>query len=201
VANSIRGGRASAWASQAMAIAIAAGTSSSVLAACVTETAEIDFSGNTYDYTFSSVLEGAEQDVREVVTDYEHLARINPNIVESRVVERYSPTSLKRLLRLERCILMVCFDLNFVEHVEESARVITTTIIPQESNFRDGVAEWILESLPGNRTRIHLRATQTPDFWIPPLIGPLILKRVFAHDVNETCANIQRLVALPGASS
>jgi hypothetical protein len=169
--------------------------------ACETEKAEISFRGNTYSYTFSTVVIGTDTAVRALVTDYDHLDRINDNITESRVIERYSPDSLKRLLRLKRCILMFCFKLRFVEHVTETAAAIKTTIIPAESTFHDGTAEWLIEPLEAGRTRMILRATQTPKLWIPPLIGPLVLKRVFVQEVHDTCTNIERLLALAPAAT
>ena len=169
--------------------------------ACETEKAEISFHGNTYSYTFATVVIGTDAAVRALVTDYDHLDRINDNITESRVIERYSPDSLKRVLRLTRCILMFCFKLRFVEHVNETPTAIKTTIIPAESTFHDGSAEWLIEPLGAGRTRMILHATQTPNFWITPLIGPLILKRVFIKEVHDTCTNIERLLALPPAAT
>jgi hypothetical protein len=159
-----------------------------------TAAANISFRGNTYTYTFSAVLQGSSDAVLAIVTDYDNLQPINDNIIESRVLERYAHGELKRILRLRQCILVFCFKLKFVEHISESGNTITATIIPAESNFRDGVAEWLIEPLDDTHTRLTLSATQTPDFWLPPIIGPLILKRVFMIEVRETCARIEQLV-------
>jgi len=167
---------------------------SATATAVETERAEIEFDRGTYSYTFIFVIDGATDAVRAVVTDYDRLHRINSHIVESRVIEHYDAHSLKRLLRLRRCILLFCFDLNFVETVEETPEKIVTTIVPEESTFEDGVAEWRIETVEGMRTRMSVSARQTPTFWIPPVIGPFILKRVMLKEVRETCANIERII-------
>lgn len=160
-----------------------------------TERAEIRFSGNTYEYTFIALLTGSSAAVRAVVTDYDNLRRINDGIIESRVLERYDNGDLKRVLRLKHCILVVCFDMNFVENVHESPGRIVTTVIPTESNFADGTAEWLIEAVDAAHTRISVSARQSPTFWIPPVIGPLMIRHVFLREVKETCANIERIVS------
>jgi hypothetical protein len=157
------------------------------------ERAHIEFHGQTYSYEFSAVLAAPRDAVHTVVTDYERLERVNDSITDSRVIERHDDGSLKRLLALRECVLMFCFDITFVEDLVETADGIRTTVIPAESTFRDGHAEWQLEAIDGTRTRMRIRATQTPDFWIPPVLGPLVLKRVFLREVRETSANIERL--------
>ena len=178
-----------------MRLAVAALILLSATATAVeTERAEIEFDHGTYSYTFIFVIDGATDAVRAIVTDYDRLHRINAHIVESRVIERYSAHSLKRVLRLRRCILFFCFDLNFVETVEESPEKIVTTIVPEESTFEDGVAEWRIESVEGVRTRMSVSARQTPTFWIPPVIGPFILKPVLLKEMRASCANIERII-------
>ena len=165
-----------------------------LLEAAVTERAEISFEGDTYQYTFIARLKGDAEDVHSIVTDYDHMKRINDDIVESRVLHRYENGELKRLLMLRHCILLFCFDMDFVERVHESAGHITTTMVPEESTFSDGTANWRIEALADGYTRVSVSARQTPRFWIPPVLGPLVLKRVFMKEVAETCANIERIV-------
>ncbi|MEQ8663743.1 MAG: SRPBCC family protein [Gammaproteobacteria bacterium] len=179
--------------------AVAASLLSASAGAFDDEHAEVRFHGRTYAYTFSAVLDAPLPAVRAVVTDYARLARLNDSITDSRVLERDGPHALRRLLALRHCLLLFCFDMRFVEDVriagDDALTVITTTVIPAASSFRDGVAEWRLEARGPARTRLTLTATQTPDFWIPPVIGPLILERVFVREVRETSTNIERLAA------
>ena len=168
-------------------------------AAFVEESAEVSFHGRSYAYRFTAVLDAPLDAVSTVVTDYDRLARLNDSITESRELSRSGEHALRRLLALRQCLLLFCFDMRFVEDVviapEEKLTVIRTAVVPAESSFRDGVAEWRLEALSSSRSRMTLSATQTPDFWIPPVIGPLVLQRVFVREVRETTGNIERLAA------
>lgn len=153
----------------------------------------IYFEGRTYHYRFSVDIEAPLDNVRAVVTDYDNLQRINDDVVQSLVLERYDEKHLKRRMWINHCLLVFCFDLYFVENVDllDDGR-IRTTIIPGESNFSSGQSVWRLESLTATTTRISVEADQTPDFWIPPVIGPLVFKRAFVREVRETGRNIER---------
>lgn len=163
------------------------------LEAAETERAEISFQGRTYQYTFVAIVKANAEDVHRVVTDFDHMKRVNDDIVESRVLHRYANGELKRLLKLRHCILVFCFDMDFVERVHESPGHLTTTMVPEESTFVDGTASWQIEALDASHTRVSVSARQTPRFWIPPVLGPIILKKVFMREVAETCANIERI--------
>ena len=82
----------------------------------------------------------------------------------------------------------------FVETVEETAGTVTATIVPEESTFKKGFVEWRIVLVSESHTRLEVRAKQAPDFWIPPLIGPAILKRLFLQEVRDTVTNLERVV-------
>lgn len=153
----------------------------------------IHFEGRTYHYRFAVDIDAPLEAVRAVVTDYDNLQRINNDVMQSLVLERYDERRLKRRMWINHCLLVFCFDLYFVENVDllDDGR-IRTTIIPAESNFRSGQSVWRLEALGDSLTRISVEANQTPDFWIPPVIGPLVFKRAFFNEVRETGRNIER---------
>jgi hypothetical protein len=175
-----------------VACVLALAASSCAFASEVHESS-IHFEGRTYHYRFAVDVDAPLDAVRAVVTDYDNLQRINNDVVQSLVLERYDEHRLKRRMWINHCLLVFCFDLYFVENVDllDDGR-IRTTIIPAESNFLHGQSVWRLESLNATTTRISVEANQTPDFWIPPVIGPLVFKRAFVREVRETARNIER---------
>lgn len=170
-----------------MVLATAAGASS-------IESAEISFIGSRYHYRFSAHLDADPAAVRAVVTDYDRLARINDDIVVSRVLERYDDTALKRQLLMKHCMLVFCFDINFIERVEfRSNGDIVTNVIEGEGNFLSGQTVWRIEAQDDGSTRVTMEASQEPDFFIPPVLGPLIMKRSFMQEITETTQRIEAL--------
>lgn len=153
----------------------------------------ITFAGNAYQYQFTIELDAPIDVVRDIVTDYENLVRINDDVVKSEILERYDERRLKRRMWLNHCIFVFCFDLYFVEDVEDlDDETITTTVIPAESNFRTGYSKWRIDAVSATVTRISVEAEQQPDFWIPPVIGPLVFRRAFMKEVRETAIKIER---------
>jgi hypothetical protein len=157
------------------------------------ERADISFTGSTYHYAFDLKVHAPFEAVRKVITDYDHLERINDSVIQSEVIERYDERRLRRRLWLNQCVLMFCFDLYFMEEVESfDDGSIVTTVVPDGSNFRRGVSIWRVEKISDDETRIKVEAEQEPSFWIPPVIGPLVFKRTFIKEVRNTAANIER---------
>ncbi len=175
------------------ALALLATALTADAAAGTVKEASITFAHNAYQYQFSVEVDAPIEAVRDVVTEYDHLERINNYVIRSEVLERYDERRLRRRLWLNYCVLVFCFDLYFVEDVEEfEDGAITTTVVPEESNFRRGYSNWRIESISATTTRISVEAEHEPEFWIPPVIGPLVFKRSFRKEVRETAINIER---------
>jgi hypothetical protein len=61
---------------------------------------------------------------------------------------------------------------------------IEATILPQSSDFRRGRAQWRLTA-EGNSTLMQFNAELVPDFFMPPLIGPWLIRREMANQITE----------------
>jgi hypothetical protein len=161
------------------------------------ERAEITFARGAYTYHFEVLIEASADKVLAVVTDYDNLEILSDDVVEANIIKRYNDKVLKRRLWLHHCLLVFCFDLYFIENVEHLDNgEIVTTVIPGESNFSRGRSVWRVEAVSDHQTRISVEAEQDPDFWIPPVIGPIIFKRAFIKEVHKTAVNIERAALL-----
>ena len=167
---------------------------SSLASGSTLESTRFDFAGTQYHYRFSARIAAPMPAVRAVVNDVDQLARTNDSIRISRVLSRNADGSWVRQLRLRQCVLVFCFDIDFVELVQEEPNGdLRTRVLPGRGNFRQGDTVWQLTPLTDGTTRMVMESRQEPDFWIPPVIGPLIMKRTFTHEVEETIVNIERL--------
>lgn len=157
------------------------------------EQAEFAFAHNTYRYTYTTTLDADVEAVTAIVTDFDRLHRLNDGITASHVLARYDEHHVKRLIDGRQCVLMFCFKLRLVEDVRVTPGHVHARVIEGEGSFSAGDMDWYYTALGAGRTRITFSAAQTLDVWIPPVIGPLVLKRVFLREVRETCASIERL--------
>jgi hypothetical protein len=132
--------------------------------------------------------------VRSLLNDFQNLPRINSDIKH---VE-HLPDSLeghpRMRIRSEVCALLVCLDYKWVQEVQISnASEILTRFDPTLSDFRMGWVRYRFHR-EGSSTRLIMDAKLEPDFWFPPLIGPMLIKGKLRDEALETALGIEELV-------
>lgn len=129
--------------------------------------------------------------VRRVITDYANLVAINPSIIESRVLPAARPGSQRVRTVVRVCILVFCKDVVQEQDVTETADgYVEAVMVPGHCDFRAGLARWKLEA-EGAATRLHFTHDFEPDFWVPPVIGPWLIRRKLVEEVEATMRYIE----------
>lgn len=156
------------------------------------ELVSLAVSNNEDEYLLESVthLDASVESVFQVLMDYDNFTQLSSVYEQSRYLEP-GPDGVARVYTLAQgCILFVCRN---VEKVERLVSVpdsrIEATVIPELSNLEEGVTTWQL-SAHGDGTRLIYRMELVPKFWVPPLIGPPIIRYVLAKGGEEA---LQRL--------
>lgn len=154
---------------------------------------EVRYHDGVYTLDMDMVLDAGFDRVRAIITDYDHMARLSGLLTASSLVDRPGG-GLRRRLETRICILFFCYEPVVVENVDEIDRDhIVTTVIPALSDFRSGGSVWWLSVPAPGRTRIRFEYRMEPDFWIPPLIGPPLIKAVLASEAKKTINKIEEL--------
>ncbi len=134
-----------------------------------------------------------EPRVRELLTDYNDLGKINPAIEVSEIIKTREPGDYRVRTVTEACVRFYCKRIHQVQDViEASDGSVTAIVIPELSDFRSGYARLNLWQEPGG-TRVLIRSEVEPDFWIPPLIGPWLIKRKLRSEALETVHNLEQV--------
>ena len=130
--------------------------------------------------------------VLAVITDYKHIYRINPSIVESELLPAGDDGVTRVRNRIEHCLYVFCFEIEIVEDVEFIGDGnLLATIVPELSSFESGNAMWHLRPFEDQRTRIQYRANFRPDFFSPPVIGSLIIKSKLREEFTASFTRIE----------
>lgn len=146
-----------------------------------------------YDVAFDALVEAPRDRVFAILSDYAHLARINPQITSSSVSR--SPTSAGARVRtvLHACIWLFCKNLVQVENVRtKGSNTIIARIIPGAGDFSGGTSVWHLER-DGAATRLHYQATRKLTAWLPHLIGATVVKRRLRARFRASIDALERL--------
>ncbi len=131
--------------------------------------------------------------VWRVLTDFTDIKRLNPAVKQAKVMRRDGQTLLQ--MHIKSCVLFICFPVTQTERMTlRGHRVIRGVIVPQLSSFRAGGSSWHLRTVTGG-TEAHFRAALTPSFYIPPFLGPWMIRRKLRHEMRETAAHLSAWVA------
>jgi hypothetical protein len=129
--------------------------------------------------------------VRKILTDFENLPRINANIKGVNMLAPSPEKAIRMRVESEVCALLVCLDYSWVQEVSilPSGDIITH-FDPALSDFREGWVRYQLVS-EGAHTRLITDAVLVPDFWFPPLIGPILIKGKLRSEALEAASRIE----------
>ena len=156
----------------------------------------VDYTDGVYSLTFDVVIDADLQTVRSIITDYADIAELSDLFIHSEILETADDTGLRRLLVARACMLFFCRDMRVVEEIEEhTGDEIITTIIPGESDFKSGTTHWRLSEHAPGKTRIEFHGDEEPDFWVPPFLGPVLVKRRLLKDAHVIINNIEARTA------
>lgn len=131
--------------------------------------------------------------LRALLTDFDHLARINDSIRRSEVIEINSPQHHCVLTEAQVCVAVFCKRIVQVQDVSVLPDGnILATVRPTRSDFSYGIARWDFREEPAG-TRMRFRSEIEPAFWVPPLIGPWLIERALQAEMLKSVANLERL--------
>jgi hypothetical protein len=133
------------------------------------------------------------EEVRAVLTDYENLPAINRGIKTVSILRRGAAGEARMRVVAEACVLVFCRRYTWVQDASLApSGDIVTVIDPALSDFREGRIRYRLVSQQAAHTRLIFDADLVPDFWLPPLIGPWIVKQKLLTEALETAQGVEQ---------
>ncbi len=156
-------------------------------------TALVTHQSGSYFVEVDARVSASEDAVRGLLTDYDHLSRVNPAVESSEIIFKRKAGDYQVRTVTKVCIWFYCRRIHQVQNVIESQDgSITAVVIPEKSDFSHGYARVTLWREPAG-TRVLIRSEVRPKFWIPPVIGPWLLKRKLRSETLETVQNLERV--------
>lgn len=159
------------------------------------ERAEVTHEAGRYRLRFVVDLAAATPAVRALLTDYDHLDRLSAHIIESQRLTAGGGSRVR--IVLEACVLVFCKTVRRVMAVETRANGdILTLADPAHSDFHHAREIWQVN--PSDRgTRLVYEAEFEPSFFVPPLIGPWLIKSRLRGALEEIATRLEDLAARP----
>jgi hypothetical protein len=146
-----------------------------------------------YKLTFEVVLNAERDKVWNIMTDYNRLTRVSKVIVESRILKQEDENRHRVGVTLHACVLIFCKTMKKVVDIQAWPRNDIIVIgDPALSDFSYSVERWRVVA-EGAKTRLYYSAEMVPDFFIPPLIGPWLMKSFLQKEIKATAIQVEAL--------
>jgi hypothetical protein len=152
---------------------------------------DVSHDDGRYQLHFEVWLNAEATQVRRRLTNYDHLDRLSTVVVASRRLPDGANGALRVHQALQACVLFLCRSAQRVLEVEttDNGDILTHTD-PGASDFRHGEEIWQILA-EGHGTRLRYRASLTPNFFIPPLIGPWLLKSRLREELETIVLRLE----------
>ena len=154
--------------------------------------AHVNYEDEHYFLHLDMRISGKSDRIYAILTDYDHLPAVNDTIVSSKLLESKDGQHRVQYVS-EGCVWIFCRRINQVVIVSELANgFILSETQPALSDLRYGRTLWhVIDE--GDTTRLTYDADFVPDFWVPPLIGPMIFKKRILEEGQKTINGIESL--------
>jgi hypothetical protein len=154
---------------------------------------DVSHTDGRYLLSADLVIDAPPAAVRERLTDYANLSALNPSIRRSSVVPAQPPFDARVTTVIEACVQVLCRTLRRVEDVRETPERLVAVVVPADSDFRAGRTEWRLVPRGADAVLVQYRATLTPGFAVPPVVGTAMVRQGLERELRTLLRNLERL--------
>jgi hypothetical protein len=166
---------------------------SMIVSAGEIQQASVEHKDGVYTLELDVVVASQFAPVHAIIRNSENLDQISDVLIETSLLGDADAEIKRRRLVVKTCILFFCFTAKMVEDVWENQNSIVTEIIPELSDYKFGKTKWQVIPVDEAHSRIKLYCELEPDFWIPPLIGPYLMKQKMMSEAQKTIYRIEEL--------
>lgn len=155
---------------------------------------ELEREGEVFNVKAEALLAARPEEVWQVLTDYDHIARFVPGMSSSRVIEGPDASADHSLVVEQKgalgwSLLPLDFvvDLRVTEHPLE--RIDIERISGSGRQYR---AVYLIEPVDSRQTRLEFRALIESDRFIPPLLGTQVLRSSLSKQFDALLREVER---------
>ena len=139
-------------------------------------------------------VDAPRRHVYEVLADWNHARNFSTAIVESHNIDADEEGRPGFYIMNKGCVLFYCVTVEregFVERTpEELVRAVADAA---KSDFHISDERWHID-VENHGTRVYYEMQMKPKFWIPPVIGPYVIKRKIGKKGFEVLERIERYI-------
>lgn len=157
------------------------------------EIMSIDVDSNDGGYTMISEawFDASVEQVYEVYRYWDYATQFSSAIVEARDIEQDEQGRPQFYIRNKGCVLFFCQSFVRQGYIESEPLIEVRAVAdPSLSDFHHSKESWTFEAHNGG-TMVTYNLSMRPKFWVPPGIGPYLLKRKLRRNGGEAVDRIE----------
>lgn len=169
-----------------------------------THSTSVTHASGRYTVHFDVLINADTNVVRHLMMDIHSWPRWSELVTGVKVLERQASNRFLVAVDFYSCAFVFCRSLKRIETVtiDEAGNIIaeatprtggsTEDDEPANHDFRYAREHWQV-SPEGAKTRVRYDAVLEPDFFIPPLIGPAIMKSTIRRELLDSVRSLEHL--------
>ena len=134
--------------------------------------------------------------VFRALQDYAAMARYNPDLRSVRVEPTTTPHRVRLFTAVHTCVLIFCKTMRQEQIMTSTATASGGMLHAQlvAGDFKGGYGVWTVRPCPAARavSCLSVRIELLPAFWVPPVIGPWMIRRKMDEEARRTSAGLER---------
>jgi hypothetical protein len=156
---------------------------------------DVAYDGARLEFRLDALVQAPLAAVVAVVHDYDRLDRILPLVVESRFLGSAGDGVVRVFTLMRGCLLFVCRE---APHTIDVRRVhggwSSGITVPDLSRVRRGQFSWRIdqEGEEADAVRIQIYGYVEPDFSVPRLLGPPLVRMWVRSELRDSIDRIER---------
>lgn len=153
----------------------------------------VRFDGERVEFSLDVVLQAPATELDRVIHDYDRMSRVFPLVVSSGVLVDHGDGLRRVRADMEGCVLVFCRRLRHVLDIRQPAEGWSRAVsVPRASDVRAGQFFWRTDALDPERTRFRFSGWAEPDVWIPPVIGPVAVRRMVHRSLVDALPRLEQ---------
>ena len=134
------------------------------------------------------------EQVFKAASDFNNYKLLSPSVIRSEIVGYRESGQVRVRMLMHSCVAVFCKTLNKVSEVTLTpTSMISFTVVPSLSSFVEMSEKLVLVRVPERKTRLHYNATVDPDFFVPPIFGPWLAKKLIRRELTISTQRIEAM--------
>ena len=162
-------------------------------AAAEMRSVEVEYENKHYTMQSEAWFDAPIEQVYAVFRDWDLSTQFSSAIVESRGLGPDENGLSQYYIRNRGCVLFFCLTFERYGYIEsEPVSVLRAFADPETSDFLLCDEKWTFAEEDGGTTVVY-DLSMRPKFWVPPGIGPYVIKRKLKNDGGDAIDRIEAI--------